>query len=76
MKIKLLPLVAIVALIATACDTPKPEPAPEPVQQTTHLSDKYAEYTLTTSIDHLSEGELEMLGLLFEAAPLLARELR
>lgn len=72
MKIKLLPLFAIVALVATACDnTPKPEQPQEPVQQTTNLSDKYAEYTLTTSIDHLSEGELEMLGLLFEAADIM-----
>lgn len=72
MKIKLLPLVVIVALVATACDnTPKPEQPQEPVQQTTNLSDKYAEYTLTTSIDHLSEGELEMLGLLFEAADIM-----
>ncbi len=70
MKIKLLPLVAIVALIATACDNTKPEPAPEPVQQS-NLSDKYAEYTLTTDIGHLSEGELEMLGLLFEAADIM-----
>ena len=72
MKIKLLPLVAIVALVATACDnTPKPEQPQEPVQQTTNLSDKYAEYTLTTNIGHLSEGELEMLGLLFEAADIM-----
>ena len=71
MKIKLLPLIAIVALITTACDTPKPEPTPEPVQQTKNLSDKYAEYTLTTNISHLSEGELEMLGLLFEAADIM-----
>ena len=70
MKIKLLPLVAIVALIATACDNTKPEPAPEPVKQS-NLSDKYAEYTLTTDISHLSEGELEMLGLLFEAADIM-----
>ena len=61
---------AIVALIATACDNTKPEPAPEPVKQS-NLSDKYAEYTLTTDIGHLSEGELEMLGLLFEAADIM-----
>ena len=72
MKIKLLPLVVIVALIATACDnTTKPEQPQEPVQPTTKLSDKYAEYTLTTNIGHLSEGELEMLGLLFEAADIM-----
>ena len=71
MKIKLLPLVAIVALIATACDTPKPEPTPEPVQQTKNLSDKYAEYTLTTDISHLSDNEREMLSLLFEAAEIM-----
>jgi len=71
MKIKYLAIIAALAIGVTACDTPKPEPAPEPVQQTTHLSDKYAEYTLTTSIDHLSEGELEMLGLLFEAADIM-----
>ena len=70
MKIKLLSLVAIVALAVTACDNTKPEPAPEPVQQS-NLSDKYAEYTLTTNIGHLSEGELEMLSLLFEAADIM-----
>ena len=72
MKIKLLSLLAIVTLVATSCDnTPKPEQPQEPVQQTTNLSDKYAEYTLTTDISHLSEGELEMLGLLFEAADIM-----
>jgi hypothetical protein len=72
MKIKHLAIIAVVALITTACDNKKPEPVQEPVQeQTTHLSDKYAEYTLTTNIGHLSEGELEMLSLLFEAADIM-----
>ena len=72
MKIKYLAIVATVALVATACDNKKPEPVQEPVQeQTTHLSDKYAEYTLTTNIDHLSDNEREMLQLLFEAADIM-----
>jgi hypothetical protein len=71
MKIKLLSLVAIVAIVATACDNKKPEQPVEPVQQETKLSDKYAEYTLTTDISHLSDNEKEMLSLLFEAADIM-----
>ncbi len=72
MKIKYFALVAMVAVAFTACDNKKPEPVQEPVQeQTTHLSDKYAEYTLTTNIDHLSDNEREMLRLLFEAADIM-----
>jgi hypothetical protein len=72
MKIKYLAIVAAVAFVATACDNKKPEPVQEPVQeQTTHLSDKYAEYTLTTKIDHLSDSEKQMLSLLFEAADIM-----
>ena len=71
MKIKVLSLVAMVALIATACDNNKPEQTVEPAQQETHLSDKYAEYTLTTNIDHLSANEKDMLKLLFEAADIM-----
>lgn len=72
MKIKYFALVAMVAVAFIACDNKKPEPVQEPVQeQTTHLSDKYAEYTLTTNIDHLSDNEREMLRLLFEAADIM-----
>ena len=72
MKIKYFALVAMVAVAFTACDNKKPEPVQEPVQeQTTHLSDKYAEYTLTTNIDHLSDNERKMLRLLFEAADIM-----
>ena len=71
MKIKLLSLVAIVAIAATACDNKKPEQPAEPVQQETRLSDKYAQYTLTTDISHLSQNEKEMLPLLFEAADIM-----
>ena len=72
MKIKYLAIVAAVALMATSCGNKKPEPVQEPVQeQTTHLSDKYAEYTLTTDISHLSDNEREMLQLLFEAADIM-----
>ena len=72
MKIKYLAIVAAVALVAAACDNKKPEPVQQPVQeQTTHLSDKYAEYTLTTDISHLSDNEREMLQLLFEAADIM-----
>ena len=73
MKIKYLAIIAVVALVATSCDNKKPEPVQEPVQEeeTTHLSDKYAEYTLTTDISHLSDNEKEMLSLLFEAADIM-----
>ena len=72
MKIKYLALVAVVAIVATACGNKKTEQPQEPVQeQTTHLSDKYAEYTLTTDISHLSDNEREMLKLLFEAADIM-----
>ena len=71
MKIKYLAIVAALAIGVTACDdTKKPEPTPEPVQQS-NLSDKYAEYTLTSDISHLSDNEREMLGLLFEAADIM-----
>ncbi len=71
MKIKHLAFVAIVALVATACGNKTTEqPKEEPVQQT-NLSDKYAEYTLTTDISHLSDNEREMLRLLFEAADIM-----
>ena len=71
MKIKYLAIIAVVALVATSCDNKKPEPVQEPVQEQTHLSDKYAEYTLTTDISHLSENEKQMLPLLFEAADIM-----
>ena len=74
MKIKHLAIIAVVALVATACGNKKTEQPQEPVQeqeQTTNLSDKYAEYTLTTDISHLSDNEREMLGLLFEAADIM-----
>ena len=45
-------MIAIVALIATACGNKAPEPVQEE-QPTAKLSDKYAEYTLTTDISHL-----------------------
>ena len=71
MKIKHLAIVAIVALVATACGNKTTEqPQEEPVQQA-NLSDKYAEYTLTTDISHLSDNEREMLQLLFDAADIM-----
>ena len=69
MNIKHLSMIAIVALIATACGN-KPEPVQEE-QPTAKLSDKYAEYTLTTDISHLSDNEKQMLPLLFEAANIM-----
>ena len=72
MKIKHLAIIAVVALVATACGNKKVEQPQEPVQeQTTNLSDKYAEYTLTTDISHLSDNEREMIRLLFEAADIM-----
>ena len=72
MKIKCLAFVAVVTIAVTACGNKKVEQPQEPVQeQTTTLSDKYAEYTLTTDISHLSDNEREMLGLLFEAADIM-----
>ena len=72
MKIKHLAIVAALAISATACDNnKKPEQTAEPVKQETHLSDKYAQYTLTTNIDHLSDNEKQMLPLLFEACDIM-----
>ena len=72
MKIKHLAIIAALAFGATACGNKTTEQPEEPVQeQTTNLSDKYAEYTLTTDISHLSDNEREMLGLLFEAADIM-----
>ena len=71
MKIKHFAIIAAVALVATACDNKKAEQPQEPAQQETHLSDKYAEYTLTTDISHLSDNEREMLRLLFQAADIM-----
>ena len=71
MKIKHLAIAAAMVLVATACNNTKPEPEQEPVQAQTNLSDKYAEYTLTSDISHLSENEREMLPLLFEAADIM-----
>ena len=73
MNIKHLTLLAAVALVVTACGNKTTEQQPTaPVQEaTTQLSDKYAEYTLTTNISHLSDNEREMLGLLFEAADIM-----
>ena len=70
MKVKHLFIIVATTLFAVGCNTNKPQEQ-EPVQEQTNLSDKYAEYTLTTNIGHLSEGELEMLGLLFEAADIM-----
>ena len=65
MKIKHLTYIAIMAIIAVSCkEAPKSEPEAK-------LIDKYAEYTLTTDISHLSENEREMLPLLFEAADVM-----
>ncbi len=71
MKIKHLAFVAIVALVATACGNKTTEQTKEEPVQQTNLSDKYAEYTLTTDISHLSDNEREMLQLLFEAADIM-----
>ena len=72
MKFKYLAIVIAVALVVAACNNKKTEPVEEPVQeQTNNLSDKYAEYVLTTDISHLSENEREMLPLLFEAADIM-----
>lgn len=71
MKIKHLTIAVAVVLVAAACNNTKPEPEQEPVQEQTNLSDKYAEYTLTSDISHLSENEREMLPLLFEAADIM-----
>ena len=67
MKIKHLTIIAAVVVMASACtNKPKTEEKPE-----AKLIDKYAEYTLTTDISHLSENEKEMLPLLFEAADIM-----
>ena len=68
MKIKHLTYLAAMALMAVACVN-KPKQVEEQPQP--KLIDKYAEYTLTTDISHLSENEREMLPLLFEAADIM-----
>ena len=70
MKIKHLAILAAAAVVAVGCNSNKPT---QPVQEekTPQLADKYAEYTLTTDISHLSDNEKEMLPLLFEAADIM-----
>ena len=68
MKIKHLTYIAALAMLAVACVN-KPKQVEEQPQP--KLIDKYAEYTLTTDISHLSENEREMLPLLFEAADIM-----
>jgi hypothetical protein len=70
MKIKHLTIIAVVALIASACSNAPKQPVVEQQPQP-KLIDKYAQYTLTTDISHLSENEKEMLPLLFEAADIM-----
>ena len=69
MKIKHLTFVAVLALIASACSNAPKQPVEQQPQP--KLIDKYAEYTLTSDISHLSENEKEMLPLLFEAADIM-----
>ena len=69
MKFKNLTYLAVVAMMATACgnkttETVEEQPAPK-------MSDKYAEYTLTADISHLSDNEKQMLPLLFEASDIM-----
>ena len=55
----------LMATIAVGCkEAPKSQPEAK-------LIDKYAEYTLTTDISHLSENEIQMLPLLFQAADVM-----
>ena len=68
MKIKYLTFIAAIALMASACTQKKTQPVEQPQPK---LIDKYAEYTLTSDISHLSENEKEMLPLLFEAADIM-----
>ena len=58
MKIKHLTFIAMIAILAVSCNNAKKQ-APE-TQPEAKLIDKYAEYTLTTDISHLSENEREM----------------
>lgn len=69
MKIRHLTYVAVMALITSACNNAPKQPVEQQPQP--KLIDKYAEYTLTSDISHLSENEKEMLPLLFEAADIM-----
>ena len=62
-------MIIAAALVASACTNAPKQQTNE--QQQPKLIDKYAEYTLTTDISHLSENEKEMLPLLFEAADIM-----
>ena len=69
MKIRNLSIFLGLALMATACND---HPVESNVKvKPAKLMDKYAEYTLTSDISHLSENEKEMLPLLFEAANIM-----
>ncbi len=68
MKIKHLSIVAAITIMAASCSN---APKQEVEQPQPKLIDKYAEYTLTSDISHLSESELQMLPLLFEAADIM-----
>ena len=70
MKMKNLTCIALVALLASACANAPKQPVEQEKPQP-KLIDKYAEYTLTTDISHLSENEKEMLPLLFQAADIM-----
>ncbi len=69
MKFKHLPIIAIVALMVTACET-QPQQS-EQEAPAAKLSDKYAKVTLTTDVSHLSDNEKQMLPLLFKAADIM-----
>lgn len=69
MKFKHLQIIAVVALMVTACETKPTQSEQEaPVAK---LSDKYAKVTLTSDVSHLSDNEKQMLPLLFRAADIM-----
>lgn len=56
------------ALMLGACKEVKKENHPSPYQE---LADQYAEFTLTTDLTQLSEGEKQMIPLLIQAADIM-----
>ncbi len=71
MTYKQLPIIAIVAILATACTPKTTENDNAADANAKRLSDKYAQVTLTSDISNLSDNEKQMLPLLFQAADIM-----
>ena len=63
---------AIAALMLAACGAEPPPPSTVETQQTVApRPDIYADFTLTADLDHLSDNQHEMIGLLIDASQIM-----